>query len=95
MSAYTTAEPYSIDVPQAILRQGVFVAKAHALGWTDTDFIGSSDALLHRAQVRYHACARSFIPSRENYELIQNGPQLPGFGLSSATKRMLGSHFGY
>lgn len=61
VSAYTTGEPYSIDVPQAILRQGIFIAKVHALGWTDPGFFNAKISLFHRAQVRYHACVPIFF----------------------------------
>lgn len=55
MSAYTTGEPFSVDVPSAILRQGDFIEKIHQLGWTKPDFFSDKEAVLHRANVRYHA----------------------------------------
>lgn len=55
LSAYTTGEPFSTDVPAAILRQGEFIEQLHQLGWLEATLFANSDALLHRANVRYHA----------------------------------------
>ncbi|KAL8277756.1 hypothetical protein RQP46_009878 [Phenoliferia psychrophenolica] len=55
LSAYTTGSPFSIDLPAAILRQNEFLDQMHQLGWLSPTTLASSEALLHRANVRYHA----------------------------------------
>ncbi|KAF7311217.1 FAD dependent oxidoreductase [Mycena kentingensis (nom. inval.)] len=50
-SAYSTDKPFSLDVVGAVLRQGSFIDKMVALGWTQAGFAGAE---LDTAVVRYH-----------------------------------------
>ncbi|KAJ6555800.1 hypothetical protein B0H19DRAFT_1151153 [Mycena capillaripes] len=57
VSAYTNDRLFSVELVGAVLRQGTFVSKMHALQWTRPGFFDNAEdeiALLH-AIARYHA----------------------------------------
>ncbi|EIN11322.1 hypothetical protein PUNSTDRAFT_50377 [Punctularia strigosozonata HHB-11173 SS5] len=56
-SAYVDDRPFSVELVGAVLRQGSFVDKMHALGWTNPDYFRSADdeVVLKHCIARYHA----------------------------------------
>lgn len=60
LSAYTTSHRFSLDLPQAVLRQGDFVDKMFELGWTAPGRFNVDATDLYRSIIRYHACVASF-----------------------------------
>ena len=57
MSAYEDDRPFSIELVGAVLRQGSFIDKMHAFGWTERGHFDGADneVVLMHAIARYHA----------------------------------------
>ncbi|KZT63753.1 hypothetical protein DAEQUDRAFT_699761 [Daedalea quercina L-15889] len=57
LSAYTDDNPFSVDLVGAVIRQGSFVSKMHALSWTAPGHFDkpTDEIVLMHAITRYHA----------------------------------------
>lgn len=57
MRAYTDDRPFSLDFVGAVIRQGSFVDKMHAFGWTEPTYFDDpvEEVVLVHAIARYHA----------------------------------------
>lgn len=57
LSAYTDDRPFSLDLVGAVIRQGSFIDKMHAFGWTQPGFADEpqDEVVLVHAIARYHA----------------------------------------
>lgn len=57
LSAYTDDHPFSLDLAAAVIRQGSFIDRMHAIGWTDASAFDSEEdeVVLVNCIARYHA----------------------------------------
>ena len=57
LSAYFDDRPFSVDLAEAVVRQGSFIDKMHGFGWTAAKYFDKpiDEVVLVHAITRYHA----------------------------------------
>ncbi|TCD60359.1 hypothetical protein EIP91_010319 [Steccherinum ochraceum] len=94
MRAYTDDRPFSVDLVGAVIRQGSFVDKMHAFGWTEPKYFDNAvdEVVIVHAVARYHAFLdllhsvpnSLFVPTLD-IDLVWHTHQLMGFTYASDT----------
>ncbi|GBE89582.1 hypothetical protein SCP_1602450 [Sparassis crispa] len=86
-SAYTDDRPFSIDLVGAVVRQGSFIDKMYAFGWTEPGYFDDKEdeLVLVHATARYHAfldlmssSPMSFFVPTLDIDLVWHSHQLMG-----------------